>query len=171
MSLIRLATQRPVRRSTKETQLSVKTARHAIAEMSDQSEASLGELVLRASQFQELLSIAYVVRAVMKKADNGSVSQTDLDRLTPPKIKGVSNSGTLQAFEYIRDTLIDTRQMVTSLYNEARDTSIKLTRLEQDVQEKSTTGVALARTFETKTLTMGSIADLLEEFEHSEQDD
>jgi len=107
----------------------------------------------------------------MKKADNGSVSQTDLDRLTPPKIKGVSNSGTLQAFEYIRDTLIDTRQMVTSLYNEARDTSIKLTRLEQDVQEKSTTGVALARTFETKTLTMGSIADLLEEFEHSEQDD
>jgi len=139
--------------------------------MSDQSEASLGELVLRASQFQELLSIAYVVRAVMKKADNGSVSQTDLDRLTPPKIKGVSNSGTLQAFEYIRDTLIDTRQMVTSLYNEAKDTSIKLTRLEQDVQEKSTTGVALARTFETKTLTMGSIADLLEEFEHSEQDD
>lgn len=135
--------------------------------MSAKHESSLTELIHRGSLFHELLSVSYIVQIVLRRAEDESVKQPDLDKMVPPVVKLTKSAGADAAAEYIRDTLIATRQVVTSLYNENRALRLHVAHIEKEVDHQSQTPFPAKTTLETGPLQIEALTSILEEFDIS----
>jgi ribosomal protein L27 len=144
------------------------SARLAIKTMSSKHDTFLAELIRRGSQFHELLSVSYVVKVVLYRAEKGSVTQSEMDQLSPPRIKVTTEAGTEPAFEYIRDVLIDSRKTITTLYNENRALASHLAGLEREIRQHTSTDPNPGSYLDVGSLQIKDVGEILGEFEDPE---
>jgi len=72
----------------------------------------------RSNQIAELATVSYMVRIILTRVNEGKITDKALKDLTPPPVRTSGPSGATEAVNFIRDTLVSTRQVISSLYME-----------------------------------------------------
>lgn len=95
--------------------------------------------------------------------DTGNLTQAHLDQMAPPSVHTGMPDGTNSAFEYIRDVLINTRQVVSSLYLDLLVTRKRLSGLEEIIAAHTGNTPDPIEATNIGGLTMDDLKDFLEE--------
>lgn len=106
----------------------------AIRDLVEHKSSSSEELSRRAGQMKTLAEMAQIIRALMIRAETGSLSQSALDSTTPPKVKQLAPRGTEASYEYIRTTLQMIRPVVVKLYVENHALTKKVRQMESELK-------------------------------------
>lgn len=125
----------------------------AITALSEQRINSTAEANARANQLQELGKIAYVIRALIIRSENGRITQADLDACGPPRVRSSAPGGTQELYDYLRAVFIDTRKLVTTLHLENVALHRKVTRIEETLSKE--TGITIEEINTTPSLPLG----------------
>lgn len=140
----------------------------AITALSEQRINSTAEANVRANQLQELGKIAYVIRALIVRSENGRITQSDLDSCVPPRVRSSTSGGTQELYDYLRAVFIDTRKLITTLHLENVALHRKVTKIEETLSQETGITIEEISTTPTSPLGMAEFSQVLGELGESD---
>lgn len=119
----------------------------------------------RAVQIRDLCAVAQVVKAVLHRVTMGSLTQESLNVMMPPAIHPELEGGTSKASEYIRDILVETREVVTTLHVENAILKKRVREIEIALNMKDQGDQATSAPTTFMPLPLSSLTEILSELE------
>lgn len=133
----------------------------AINSLQEERISSIDESLRRARQLHGLGAMAQVMRALIIRARNGKITQTDLDSITPPKMKSQLPHGTDGIYEYIKTTFSLLEPLIQSLYRENKRLSRRLVEAEAALGSKRSSSEVVGLDEPYQTLRIDAVASFL----------
>lgn len=125
----------------------------------------------RGKQIQELLTMASVVRYQIKAISHGGMSLTLKEKIKPPALDERLMASTAPATEYIKTTLIESKEQIVAMHNENRTLKRTLKQIQSQMRQmpdESVVGEVKVTSFWDNEEEMGKILgelDLEEELD------
>lgn len=139
------------------------TPSKAVEALSESSENYRRLYEKRHSQMITLASMSAVLKAVAHRVTHGPLTQEGLDRLAPPACLIGSSTEADALYEYIRQTLIDLRPILSNLYRDNMELAEELESVHISVSKAEPQPLTIPDSSNVPILTIRDLDKLLEE--------